>query len=275
MGGSSKTTTQNQTQTNDPWAPQIPYLTDAFSKAKATYDQSGSNPFTQAQLDNFTNQIGFANGSKIPGQTSAYGTGLLSQGGAATSGALSMTPSDIIGQAGQYANNPYLDGQVTAAMRDATRSVNEEALPSIARNAAASGNQFSSRKGIAEGIVQRGLAEKTADVSANLRGNAWSQGLAQAEGARQFNAGTGLDMSKTGLGALSSSLSQQSGLYDMANSAAAGGKNMGWEDLMKYYGLISGNFGGTTTGTGSKTEQNNPGFFDYLGAGLSIFGKAK
>lgn len=130
------------------------------------------------------------------------GTGMLAQGGATTGQGTSAMLDAIHGLGGysptggvdanvsaaqQYADNPALSGQVDAAMRDARRSVSEQALPQIAREAAASGNIGSSKRGLAEGVVQRGLAEKTADVSAQLRGNAYNQGLQLSEQGRQFD----------------------------------------------------------------------------------------
>jgi hypothetical protein len=110
-----------------------------------------------------------------------------------------------ISEAARYADNPYLSGQVDAAMRDARRQVSEQALPQIARDAALTGNIGSSKRGLAEGVVQRGLAEKTADVSAGLRGDAYNQGLNLAEQGRQFNNSAILDALRSS-GSLAGSL---------------------------------------------------------------------
>jgi hypothetical protein len=47
----------------------------------------------------------------------------------------------------------------------------------IDQNAAMTGNMNSTRAGVAAGIAQRGLADKAADVSSTMRGNAWQAGL--------------------------------------------------------------------------------------------------
>lgn len=123
-----------------------------------------------------------------------------------------------IDAANQYADNPQFSGMVAAAMRDAQRTVGEDVLPNLYRGASAGGNLNSSRTAISDGLVRRGLAEKSADVSANMRGQAWQQGLQIAEDARQFDnnasfqklqglgamgqamAGVGQGVSQSGLG---------------------------------------------------------------------------
>jgi hypothetical protein len=134
------------------------------------------------------------------------GTNLTNTGAGSTLGSISrlnnFTPTggvnDNISAAGAYADNPFLSGQVDAAMRDARRSVSEQALPQIAREASLTGNIGSSKRGIAEGLVERGLAEKTADVSAGLRGDAYNHGLDLSEQGRQFNSNAILDAIKAG-----------------------------------------------------------------------------
>lgn len=92
--------------------------------------------------------------------------------------------------AGRYAANPYMDGMVDAATRDAKRAYNETTMPGIDAAAAANGNFNSTRAGVASGIAQRGLQDQVGDISAQMRGNAWTTGLAQSgqDNAQQLSA---------------------------------------------------------------------------------------
>jgi hypothetical protein len=183
----NKTENTNQNyganSSSSPWNVQIPYLNQAFNQASGILNQGTGNvysgdmtaQFTPEQLATFRSMIGQGGNAGT-----LANTGVNSLTGAAN-GLASFAPQggvdSNIAAAGQYANNPYLSGQVDAAMRDARRSVYEDALPGIDRGAALTGNLDSSTSGISKGIVERGLAEKTADVSAGLRGNAFNQGL--------------------------------------------------------------------------------------------------
>jgi hypothetical protein len=69
-----------------------------------------------------------------------------------------------IAAAGQYADNPYLDGQIDAASRDVTRNLYENQLPGLNEAATDSGNMNSSRAGVAEGIMKRGAADQIGDI---------------------------------------------------------------------------------------------------------------
>jgi hypothetical protein len=86
---------------------------------------------------------------------------------------------------------------VQGAMRDSTRNATENQLPGIARDAALSGNLGSSKRGIAEGIVTRGLNDQAGDISSALRGDAYKTGLSLSENARQFNNSAMLDALKS------------------------------------------------------------------------------
>jgi hypothetical protein len=183
----NKTENTNQNyganSSSSPWNVQIPYLNQAFNQASGILNQGTGNvysgdmtaQFTPEQLATFRSMIGQGGNAGT-----LANTGVNSLTGAAN-GLASFAPQggvdSNIAAAGQYANNPYLSGQVDAAMRDARRSVSEDALPGIDRGAALTGNLDSSTSGISKGIVERGLADKTADVSAGLRGNAYNQGL--------------------------------------------------------------------------------------------------
>ena len=98
----------------------------------------------------------------------------------------SMDPTQqIIGQAGQFADNPYTQGMIDAASRDVTRNLFENQLPGIDRAASGTGNLNSTRAGVESAIAQRGAADRLADMSSEIRGKFFGQGLGMAQD--QFN----------------------------------------------------------------------------------------
>jgi hypothetical protein len=69
---------------------------------------------------------------------------------------------DLIDAAKQYVAGQDIDGQVNDAMLNARRRHATSPCPGIEQNAAMTGNTNSSRTGIADGLVERGLAEQSA-----------------------------------------------------------------------------------------------------------------
>lgn len=320
MGNTSTKTEQSSSQTN-PWAPQAGALTTAFQQATDAYGKSAGAQaptdfvagFTPDQLKTFQSMIGYgSNNGAIP-QSSADAGGILSGAGAAgaaggLAGLANYKPTDmasILSDANAAANDPSIDGRIQAAMRDANRAATETALPQIARNASLTGNTNSSRTGVAEGIVQRGLADATADTSANIRGDAYNQGLAtslaRAQGADSNSLGAlsslvngGTSAASAGVNANSGAIQQQGGLYDIANAGGAGQQaanqavldnqqqkyqsqvSSPFDALQQFMQIIgSQNWGGSTTGT--STSSSTPSTMDTIGklmsAGGSLFGK--
>lgn len=309
MSGSS-TQTQNQSSVTNPWAVQTPYLTDAFAKAQGqsnnAYTGDRVAQFTPDQLATFNRMLGYANNSTAPGAATNAGTALTGAGVNAATGALSQlgafTPqggtASNIDAANAYADAAASPAAVDAAMRDARRQVYEQALPGIDASSAATGNNMSSRSDMSKAIIERGLAEKAADVSATMRQNAFNNGLNLAQNSSQFNNTAILDALKsagslgtgavgTGVGATGAGIDQQGNLFNLANQAGAGQQAAGqasldnsigksdsaWDNLMKYYGIVGGNnWGGTTQGYG--TTQSTPSAWQVIGGLLSAGGNA-
>lgn len=98
-------------------------------------------------------------------------------------------------------NNPYLDGQIDAASRDVMRNLNENELTGNAALAAGTGNSGSSRRAVMDAIATRGAADRVGDISATMRGNAYSQGLglANATALANLNASLGTNALNAGL----------------------------------------------------------------------------
>lgn len=319
MTSSKEKTQQTSSTVENPWAVQAPYLQSGFEAAKGALSSSQNltSPsnfvaqFNPEQLNIFQKMIGYGTGNdQLAGNTAAAGQALTNTGVGATQGALSgledFKPTGgvdtNIAEAGKYAANPQMDAMVTAAMRDSTRAVNEEALPAIARNAAATGNLSSSKRAISEGILQRGLADRTADVSAALRGDAYQKGIATAESGRQFDnnaalealqqrGALGLSAAGAGVGANGAAIDQMGGLFDIANAGAGGmqaadqakldnelakygfDSNKLFEALNNYWGIVGSNsWGGTSNSTGTKETTKTPSVLSSIGQAVGIGG---
>jgi hypothetical protein len=250
----SQQQSENKSTQSTPWGPQLAELQTAFGGANGALTQaqasgSADTPsgfvagMTPDQLSTFHSMVGYGNGSNTASTEAGAGATLAGAGTNATQGALSTlggfdptklnNTGSITSAAGAYADNPYISGQVSAAMRDANQEAQDITLPGIQRDAAGTGNINSNRTAIANGIVQRGLTQQAGDISANLRGQAYGEGLSTAEGQAQSNnqgilsAATGQgelggSAAATGIGGLSSSVADQGHLYDIAGAGGAG-----------------------------------------------------
>jgi hypothetical protein len=215
--------------------------------------------------------------------------GLFAMGGA--------DPTDAhLANAAKYGDNPHISGMVDAAMLDARRNHMESVVPGIDRNAAMTGNMNSTRGGIAQGIAERGLAEKAAGLSAQMRGDAFNNGLQMsgADANRRMSALTGAggiygDMAKNGLYGAGLGAEMQATGANIGGAGAAGvqagnqaildngmGKDMyqlerQWSPIKDYAGIAqAGNWGGTTREQGVKKD--NPSTLSKIGSGVSIMG---
>ena len=128
----------------------------------------------------FAQMLGYGTGSNAAGRFPNAGTNLVNTG---VNGSTAMrmqrllslsplTPRQTTSRLQAHTPTIPTSGQVDAAMRDALRYANEQAIPAIQRQAAAHGNvnaNTTGQGGIAEGIVQRGLADQAGDISSQLR----------------------------------------------------------------------------------------------------------
>jgi hypothetical protein len=308
----SETKTQQQNKENvntnmGPWGGQSDYLKDIFGDARSLFEkQQGSSyngdflaKFNPQQLDMFGRMVNYAKTSPIASMLAYQGSNLadIGQGGVRTGmeGLTDFRPTastmGTIADAGLYADNPFISGMVDAATRDASRATYEGQLPANARAAALSGNANSSKRFIGDAIAERGLQDRRADVSAQLRGDAYNQGADRSLQMNQFNDDAtlrarqalmsgGLDAANSGADSLAQSLASQGALFGLGNEGAAGlqaseqnkidnalskytfNKDDPWGSLMNYFNIIGGkNWGqsgtvdtkGKTTGTAQQT----------------------
>lgn len=312
-GGSQKTVEYQKT---DPWSGQAPYLSQAFSEASSIYNaQKGVMPqysgefvaTPNAQQQKFNqNTLDFSMGSGANNVNNAMNLGTAGAASgfmganAGMNGLFGLAGKDYTGSnisaAGQYADNPYMSGMVDAAMRDSRRQVSEKLMPGIDRTAALSGNLNNTGTDIQRGIVERGLAEKAADVSSQMRGNAWTTGLgisAQDNALRQqamSQAGAlGQGLYGTGLGGMGSAMdmAQTNAVIGQLGSAGISGDrqaildnemakaeykfNEPWAALQNYWGVVGDKPWGSE-GYSVKKTTSQPSALSTIGSVAGIMG---
>jgi hypothetical protein len=309
--GTDKTTTEAT-----PWKPQGDALKNIFSAAGRNFENRSGTPWFEGELfagmdpstvQSINGLMDFARNRGSQNVDQMTGVGTLADpralqgaiGNFASAAGQDPTQANI-NAASAYANNPAINGMIDAASRDVSRNLFENEIPGINRAGTATGNVNSSRAGVAEGVARRGAADRVADISSNIRGDAFNRGLSMAESARTSNMGAlgqaaGLygDATRTGMSALESGnrmglgnfgaqidasrLFQQDrqGQLD-ANFRQWQGNDTREDDLLaRYYGLVgANNWGGTQT----TTQQSTPSLFSSilgagsLAAGFGLFG---
>lgn len=308
---STKTTTTDM----GPWSGQQPYIKDAFSEAQRIYNQNKNNPgyegdFVATMLPEqrgiLENAIKWYTGEGTNRADALYGTSntLLNQGATGlTNTANSITnfantdrTGAIINDASRIADNPYMSGMVDATMRDAYRNASENTIPNLYRDAAAGSNLNSSRTALMQGVVERGLAQKTADVGAALRGAAYGQGLEIGAGNQRLNleamlgAGGLFDAATArGFGGVVDATNMRNDATDRAVTSGElirQGNQLGLDNdmakfnykdtradelLRRYYGIIGANNWGQT-GTTTEVAKTTPSAAQVAGGVLGAVG---
>lgn len=317
-------TSTSSTQTTAPsWVPQVGALTQAFGGAQNAYakqlgmgDYNGDyiaapNATQYGAIDQATNfaqgnaaNVGNTQINQGQGLLSNYGTGTNAANALYNFGSASQT-QNALNTANQFANNPYIDQMVNAATYGANRNAAENDVPNLYRAAAGSGNLNSDRAALAQGVVNRGLAENAQNIGATMRGNAWNTGLNQFNTMNQqqlgalSNAGQlGANLGGAGSSMMSQGINDQanlSNLYSGAGSALnslnqsfldnslakyQGKINNTWDPVNRLYGVAGDNNWGSTNTTNSTgfsmapqaNQPSSPGALSYLGAGLGVAG---
>ena len=203
-------------------------------------------------------------------------------------GGMNISDADVLSGAGQYMDSDLLNQQIEAATRGDVRNLTENLLPSIDRGAIASGNLGSSRAGVAQGIATRGTQDRIADVSAQMRGNAYQDALnrsyANLAGNRQAQLGgigglgtSGQNMlgaagqiTDIGMGALEPYLKGgQLGqlLQQQQQADLIGGRDYQQEQLQKWLEIA-----GRVGGMGSVEMGQGSSLFDKATAGVGLVG---
>lgn len=317
IAGSQKKGGGTTTQTSQPWQVQQPYLQYGFEQAKDAAGNALANPVYQGQrvadmnpfTSGITNQAGnYANQNfGALGGLNNTSMGLLNTGSAFGGNAANLysqysgdPTQQIIGNASQYADNPYVSGIIDAGARDVTRNLYENQLPTLARAAAGSGNTNSTRAGAENAIAMRGAGDRLLDMSNTIRGQFFGKGLDLSQNqynqnlANSLNANTQLSNAYTGgFRGLTDTQNLAGSLTNMGT--AAGGIMQGQDqkqldaemakfaeergvplDILKQYmGIVGGNYGGTQSTTAPTSGGGVMGALQgAIGGGLGGLGVA-
>lgn len=241
------------------WDEQKKELDKLWGNANGIYRQYSGNPgYTgpfysgltgdqQAGMDmvrNFANgQAGKIGGTLANTAMGAAGWG-ANYGGNADSlyQQYSMDPTQqIVQNAGQFVNNDLLQGQIDAANRDTARALTEGYLPGSERNAAMGGNLNSSRRFMDEAIATRGAQDRMADVSAQMRGDAYNNGINMAS-SNYFNGANAALASNAQVGnALTAGFGAAEGALGYNNQVAQGLMGIGGQQQMDANAQIAAN----------------------------------
>lgn len=320
MSTSSTKDTSTTGSTQPGFAPQVGALTTAFNGAQDAYNQASTavapTNFT-AQMDPaalaaFNQMIQQGGNLSTPDQQASTGAALQTAGTSGVTGALSglsnYNPSATnntqsqVDAANQYVAGQNIPAQVAAAMQGATETARDTTMPGIEQNAAIGGNTNSTRTGVQDGIVQRGLAEQSANLNGSLSGTAFANGLSLANntanennvnnlGALTTAGNIGNTAANTGVNAGSASVANQGAL---SSEAAAGGAGLTaaqqailtnqeqqyqsavtspYAAAMGLMGVAgTNNWGQTSTGTNDTTS--NPSAWDTISGLMSSAGNA-
>lgn len=294
--GGSTTTTTNEKFDTGPSGFQKPFLNDAFSGAQQAFNSQSGTPFYQGSLyagmspeakAALDAMRGYASGQGVNGATQISQLGQsLAQNANRAPGMIDqfvsgMDPARLQATASNFAASPHVNAQIDAASTDIRRNLTENMLPGIDRAASAGGNINSSRAGIASGIAQRGAAEAIGNIGANIRGNAYNQGLGIAQNAATANL-TGANAFSTvgqqGIDAFNSGTNAGYGAFDRVNQSFGieqqdrqgatdadfrswlGNDSRNWDILNNYMGIVGSNQwgqSGTSSGTSKSKEQGS------------------
>lgn len=256
---SQKTDTNNtQSQASNPWAPTVNYLTDILPNLSAAFNTATSNGANaptnfvagpSGDLSNIWNKMVAAGGSFLPGAatqfnqgTAANNTGLNTAGSGIT-GLLGFNPtnldtSSIINAAKGISSGFDIPSMVRNALQGGIETARDVTNPGIDAAAAGSGNVNNSRAGLAQGIVDRGLAEQATNLTGTLESQAYGQGLNTASSNAQ-------SQNNSILSALSNAVQGGTNLFNSGTSALSGGIN----NAINALGLASEGGQGQTSGT--------------------------
>ena len=162
------------------------------------------------------------------GQAQDYYSQAMNQGPVQMQGA-----QGIVNNAAQFANNPYLSGQIDAAIGDVGRNLWENQMPGIAAYSGGSGNLGSSRRGVLESNAIRNAESQAGNIATQMRGNAYGQGLSYANQMAQQNASLNMQNRQNQMGAAN----QMGGLAQMGAGMMGQGQNM-WGQQNQWLGDI-------------------------------------
>lgn len=243
MSGGGGTNT-NTIQNADPWSGQQPYLLDVFQQAQQQYQKQ------QPQY--------------YPGQTVAQPTAATQQGQQMmldASGQAQNTSQSALGYnqfvtGGGLLNpqaNPWLAPAAAGTVQPVYQQLMQSTLPGIRNQFQGAGQMGGTRDSLAEGTAIGLTNQGALNTIANMYNTAYGQSLAATSAAQ--TAEPGLISAAAQPGAMASAVGTQQQQQAQANINADIAKwnynqTLPQQALATYAAMISGNFGGMTTGQG-------------------------
>lgn len=242
------TQTVVQQQSNDPWAPLVPHLTDLFSRGRAAADATPTQNYAGPNQDQRT-AVDWMRGLA---PTLSTGANELRTLGLDTANGRYLSPD----------SNPWLRQAVEAGIGQNTNNLNRNILPGLADAAIQGGAFGGSGYGVAQGV----LAGETQRANTDASVQAYNQNY-QVERDRQmgagnlFNQANLLDLQPAQL--LDLIGSQQQG-WEQDRLRAA--QDAPWSGLDRYASLLGlgtgfGSSNGTATTTGTPARASGGASF--------------
>lgn len=285
-----------QTTKTAPWKAQQPYLKEGFAAASGALDTALATPgYTGPYHSGMTEQqTGALNSAYDYFMTQPkLGQDLSNQGQAnvAAGAQFGTNAQQLLQQAGQdqtqrtidnagrFADNPHIQGVIDAGINDVRTAFGQD-RQGINAGAAGTGNMNSTRAANLEAQAMNNRERQALDLSANIRNNAWQNGLQMAnmQGQQGFQNSLAANNQMAGAGALG--LNTVAGGQQIAgagyNAATAAADrfqqdaNLGIDRTMagmnytrgadlnlvgQYMGAVSGNYGGTASQPGPSPFQ--------------------
>jgi len=253
----------------------LPFIDDFFGGGGGTQETTSTDVRTQdPQLKDLFAQAQTFAGGGAPDVSA--GTGLLGQAAGATADYAAGLPGQIAPAqaASQFAltdainpsSNPALQEYIRLANEQLTQQYQQQTAPALRNQSVAAGNVGSSRAGIAEGLAKQGLVDAQGRQTAAMSSQGYGQGL------QAMMQALGLAPQTAALGSLPGAAYADAARYQ--TGADTGQYDANARNLGIYKDLISGDFGGTTTGVAPEAPGASP-FQNLLGlasAGASIYG---
>jgi hypothetical protein len=237
-GGRSQpaTTTVVNQQSNDPWAPLVPHLTDLFTRGRGALEATPQNNYA-GPTENQRNAVNWMQGLAPRLNT---GAAELRQVGLDTINGNYMRPE----------SNPFLRDSIQTGIDANTRNLMRNVLPGLADQAILGGAYGGSGYGVAQGL----LAGETQRINTDAATQAWAQNY-QMERERQLGAGSILNQANTldmAPGQLLDLIGSQEQAWNQDALNAA--QEAPWAGLDRYAALLGlGTRYGTSNGTQTST----------------------
>ena len=200
---SSSTKETKQPFETNPWGPQQGYLKKGFNRADDAYGRAQSGTPNDLVADMTGQQTGILNDQTQAGRNfgNEFNAAAMGQAGQAAGNLNSFSanaqgmfdqaaqaggPQGYLDQAAQYADNPYIQGQIDSALGDVNKAFGRDQA-SINAGAAGSGNINSTRAGALEAQALDDAMDRGASISSDIRSRAFESGLDRSMQDRSMN----------------------------------------------------------------------------------------